>query len=130
MFFLQAALTVLLYLLSGKYSEYHIIYNPKKTRNPLTINFEESYIILYGFFKFKKKKIYIKDISVENSTYVMQSLKSKYFPLAALLGSKEFFSVKLKNGKLVNIINKQGVLSGATYELIKLTKVLKIKYTS
>ena len=58
----------------------------------------------------------------------MQSLKSKFFPHAAVIGSKEYFSVKLKNGEVINIINKHGILSGAIRELITLTKVLGIKY--
>ena len=57
--FIQISFTILLYLFSGKYAEYHIIYNPKKRREKATINYEESYIVLYGMLKFKKKKIFI-----------------------------------------------------------------------
>lgn len=58
----------------------------------------------------------------------MQSVKSKIFPYAAIIGSKEYFSVKLKTGEVIKIINKDGVLSGEILELITLTKVLGIKY--
>ena len=126
----QVTLTVLLYLFSGQYAEFHIIYTSKKRNKAATINLEESYIVLYGFSKLNKKKIYLQDISIENSVYVIQSLKSKFFPHAAVIGSKEYFSVKLKNGEVINIINKHGILSGAIRELITLTKVLGIKYVS
>lgn len=126
----QVSLTVLLYLFSGPYAEFHIIYTSKKRNKAAKINLEESYIVLYGFSKLSKKKIYLQDISIEDSVYVMQFSKSKFFPHAAVIGSKEYFSVKLKNGEVINIINKHGILSGAIHELITLTKVLGIKYVS
>lgn len=128
--FVQAGLTVLLYIFSGKYAEYHITYNAKKKGKNLTINLEESYIVLYGLLKFNRKKIFIRDINVTDSSYVMENLKSKLFPYAAILGSKEYLSAKLTNGKTVNICNKSVLLSGEIYAMIGLTKVLGIKYVS
>ena len=126
--FVQVGLTVLLYIFSGKYAEYHIIYNAKKRKQ--NIDLEKSYIVLYGLLKFKRKKIFIRDINVEDSSYVMEHLKSKLFPYAAILGSKEYLSAKLTNGTTVNIGNKPIFLSGETYAMIKLTKVMGIKYIS
>ena len=127
-FLVQVGLTVLLYVFSGKYAEYHIVYNAKKSKHRPSVNLEESYIILYGLLKFNKKKIFMCDIIAEDSFYAMESLRSKMFPYAAVLGSREYFSAKLKNGAIVNIFNMHGILSGATCELIKLTKVLGVKY--
>lgn len=128
--FIQISFTILLYLFSGKYAEYHIIYNPKKRREKATINYEESYIVLYGMLKFKKKKIFIRDIVVDESYYVQQFLQSKLFPYAAIMGSKEYLSAKLVDGKTVKISNQSIFLSGDNTALIKLTKTLGIKYTS
>ena len=128
--FIQISFTILLYLFSGKYAEYHIIYNPKKRKEKATINYEKSYIVLYGMLKLKKKKIFIRDIVVDESYYVHQFLQSKCFPYAAVIGSKEYLSAILVDGKTVKISNQAIFLFGDHTALIKLTKILGIKYIS
>ena len=127
---LQISFTILLYLFSGKYAEYHIVYNPKKRKEKVTINYEESYLVLYGMLKLKKKKIFIRDIVVEESYYVHQFLQSNLFPYAAMIGAKEYLSAKLVDGKTVKISNQSIFLSGDCMALIKLIKTIGIKYVS
>jgi hypothetical protein len=127
---MQISFTILLYLFSGKYAEYHIVYNPKKRKEKATINYEESYLVLYGMLKLKKKKIFIRDIVVEESYYVHQFLQSNLFPYAAMIGAKEYLSAKLVDGKTVKISNQSIFLSGDCMALIKLIKTIGIKYVS
>ncbi len=127
---IQVVMTVLMYLFCGRYAVFNIVYMPKKRRKPLMVNFDESYIVFYGLFKLNKKKIYIRDISIEDSAYIMQFAESKLFPYAAIIGAEEYFFVQLKNGKSIKICNKCGILSGSTVELIKLAKTLGIKFES
>ena len=127
---MQISFTILLYLFSGKYAEYHIVYNPKKRKEKVTINYEESYLVLYGMLKLKKKKIFIRDIVVEESYYVHQFLQSNLFPYAAMIGAKEYLSAKLVDGKTVKISNQSIFLSGDCMALIKLIKTIGIKYVS
>lgn len=127
---MQISFTILLYLFSGKYAEYHIVYNPKKRKEKATINKEESYLVLYGMLKLKKKKIFIRDIVVEESYYVHQFLQSNLFPYAAMIGAKEYLSAKLVDGKTVKISNQSIFLSGDCMALIKLIKTIGIKYVS
>lgn len=128
--FVQIVLTVLLYLFSGRYAEFHIVYKPKKKRKPLMVDLDESYIVLYGFLKFNKKKIYIRDISIEDSVYILQLAESKLFPYAAIFAAKDRFLIKLKNGKAFKIRNKCGVVFGPTAELIILAKTLGVRFES
>ena len=124
---LQVCLTLMLYLFLGKYSEYHIIYNPKKKRKPLTINLEESYIVLYGLLKVKKEKIYVRDIVIEDSVYVMEFLKSKFFPILAVIGSQEYMIAKLTNGKTIKINCSPFFIYDESLNLLSLAKTMKIK---
>ena len=126
-FLIQVCLTLMLYLFLGKYSEYHIVYNPKKKRKPLTINLEESYIVLYGLLKVKKEKIYIRDIVIEDSVYVMEYLKSKFFPILAVIGSKEYMIAKLTNGKTIKINCSPFFIYDESLNLLSLAKTMKIK---
>ena len=126
-FLIQVCFTVMLFLFLGKYSEYHIVYNPKKKRKPLTINLEESYIVLYGLLKVKKEKIYVRDIVIEDSVYVMEFSESKFFPILAVIGSKEYMVAKLTNGKTIKINCSPFFIHDEGFTLLSLAKTMKIK---
>ncbi len=128
--FIQVCSTLLLYLFSGKYAEHHIVYNEKKGRKKATVNIEESYIILYGLLKFINKKVYVRDISVDESCYITTSLKSKLFPYAAVLGSNNYMLIRLVNGKTIKISDFSVFLLGDTFALLQFTKALGIKISS
>lgn len=129
LFVIQVCLTIMLFLFLGKYSEYHIVYNPKKKRKPLTINLEESYIVLYGLLKIKKEKIYIRDIVIEDSYFVDEVNSSKFFPIASVIGTKEYMVAKLTNGKTIKINCSPFFILDETNTLLFLAKLMKIKIT-
>ena len=117
-------------MFSDKYLEYHIVYNNLKRKKPQAINLEESYIILYGLslFKINKKKIYIRDIVVEQSYFVFEYKPSKLFPYAAMMGTKNYMIAKLISGKKVKISSNPLLLSGDIFTLSRLAKKMKIKF--
>ena len=126
----QTCSTILLYMFSGKYVEYHIVYNNFKKKKLQVIDPEESYIILYGLglFEINKKKIYIRDIVVEQSYFVFECKSSKIFPYAAIMGTKNYMIANLISGKKVKISSNPLLLSGDIFTLSRLAKKMKIKF--
>lgn len=124
---LQICLTITLYLFSGKYAEYHITYYPKKKRRPLALNYEDSYIVLYGLLKVNKQVIYIRDIIVEESYFVYEFTPSKWFPIAGIIGSKDYLVARLVSGKRIIINCSPFFIYDANNDLLALAKFLKIK---
>lgn len=127
-------ITVMLFVLSRKYATFHIVYYPKKRRKPKVVNVEESYIIRHKLFG--DQTILVRDIIPEESFYYMiDGKESKLFPYAQLLGSEEYMTIKLKNGKKVKIQSYSVFLSASSIdtlsELYDLAKALNIevKYT-
>ena len=122
----QVCLTFMLFLFSGKYAEYHIVYKPKKKRKPWTVDLEESYIVLYGLLKFKRK-IYIRDIVIEDSYFIDEFKPSKLFPYAAIIATKEYMVAKLTNGKTIKINCSPFFILDETVALLELAKKMRIK---
>lgn len=122
----QVCLTFMLFLFSGKYAEYHIAYKPKKKRKPWTVNLEESYIVLYGLLKIKRK-VYIRDIVIEDSYFINEFKQSKLFPYAAIIATKEYMITKLTDGKKVKINCSPFFILDETGALFDLAKKMRIR---
>ena len=115
-----------LFIVSRKYATYNIVYNKKVRRKKQTVNLEESYIILHKMFG--DKKIFVRDIVVEESCYYMiDGPKSKLFPNASIYGIKEYMILKLTNGQRIKIQNNDLILEGEGCALLDLTKALDIE---
>lgn len=123
--FLHIGSTVLLYLFCGKYAEFHLVYNPKKRRKPLTFNMEESYFVYYGFLK-RKRVIWLRDIIVEESRYIAEVEYSKAFPIASAMASTDRLILKLTNGKTYKITIREAFVAGSGDGFLTIAKVMNI----
>ena len=125
-FVMHIILTLFIYILNGKYIEFHITYLPRTRRKHIRVNLDESYIIFYGLNKFKQQKIFVRDIIVEESYYGTFIEDTKIFRFAAALGSEKYFVFKLQNGKIVKIKYCPFFLYGDILELGYLSYALGI----
>ena len=121
----QISCTILLYLFCGKYAEFHLVYNPKKRRKPLTFNMEESYFVYYGFLK-RKRVIWLRDIIVEESRYIAEVEYSKAFPIASAMASTDRLILKLTNGKTYKITIREAFVAGSGDGFLTIAKVMNI----
>ena len=126
-FMASTCFTIGQFIFTREYTTYNIVYNKKIKRKPLTINYDESFIVLHKLFK--DEKILVKDIVVDESCYyrIQHECKSKLFPYANILADESYAILSLTNKKKVKIRDDNIYLQGAMLDWFNLSKALNLQ---